>query len=205
MKAEPAAAPLPQRLQTPAVPLGGRGGIAGDPLMGWRCCLHVETPDSSPPRRPYRLQHQHLHLGGEGPAMDQICLVAPILPSRTADVRDFMSEPETGRSTGYRRAACCISGASLGSACVYSPGLGLSLGGWLGARSTRGGVSPVSGPSRWRRTTRGGRGPSSGTSMARLAPDGQGGAPAACRSRGEPQVLAAPHETDGEVGNAEDW
>jgi hypothetical protein len=28
--------------------------------------------------------------------MDQICLVVPILPGRTADARGFMPEPETG-------------------------------------------------------------------------------------------------------------
>jgi hypothetical protein len=35
--------------------------------------------------------------------MDQICLVVPILPGRTADARDFMRELETGRNADYQR------------------------------------------------------------------------------------------------------
>jgi Family of unknown function (DUF6176) len=35
--------------------------------------------------------------------MDQICLVVPILPGRTADARDFMRELETGRKPDYQR------------------------------------------------------------------------------------------------------
>jgi len=35
--------------------------------------------------------------------MDQICLVVPILPGRTADARDFMRELEAGRNAGYQR------------------------------------------------------------------------------------------------------
>jgi hypothetical protein len=34
--------------------------------------------------------------------MDQICLVVPILPGRTADARDFMRELETGRNADYQ-------------------------------------------------------------------------------------------------------
>jgi len=32
--------------------------------------------------------------------MDQICLVVPLLPGRTADARDFMRELQTGRNAG---------------------------------------------------------------------------------------------------------
>jgi hypothetical protein len=35
--------------------------------------------------------------------MDQICLVVPILPGRTADARDFMRELQAGRKAGYQR------------------------------------------------------------------------------------------------------
>jgi len=35
--------------------------------------------------------------------MDQICLVVPILPGRTADARDFMRELETDRQADYQR------------------------------------------------------------------------------------------------------
>ena len=34
--------------------------------------------------------------------MDQICLVVPVLPGRTADARDFMRELEAGRHAGYQ-------------------------------------------------------------------------------------------------------
>jgi len=34
--------------------------------------------------------------------MDQICLVVPVLPGRTADARDFMRELEAGRNVGYQ-------------------------------------------------------------------------------------------------------
>jgi len=34
--------------------------------------------------------------------MDQICLVVPILPGRTADARDFMRELETERNADYQ-------------------------------------------------------------------------------------------------------
>ena len=34
--------------------------------------------------------------------MDQICLVVPILPGRTADARDFMRELEGGRKAAYK-------------------------------------------------------------------------------------------------------
>ena len=34
--------------------------------------------------------------------MDQICLVVPILPGRTADAKDFMRELEAGRNAGYQ-------------------------------------------------------------------------------------------------------
>ena len=35
--------------------------------------------------------------------MDQFCLVVPILPSRTADARDFRRELEAGPNADYRR------------------------------------------------------------------------------------------------------
>jgi len=35
--------------------------------------------------------------------MDQICLVVPVLPGRTADAKDFMRELEGGRKAGYQR------------------------------------------------------------------------------------------------------
>ena len=35
--------------------------------------------------------------------MDQICLVVPVLPGRTADARDFMRELETERNADYQR------------------------------------------------------------------------------------------------------
>ena len=35
--------------------------------------------------------------------MDQICLVVPILPGRTADAKDFMRELEAGRKPDYQR------------------------------------------------------------------------------------------------------
>jgi len=35
--------------------------------------------------------------------MDQIVLVVPILPGRTADARDFMHELEAGRNADYQR------------------------------------------------------------------------------------------------------
>jgi hypothetical protein len=35
--------------------------------------------------------------------MDQICLVVPILPGRTADARGFMPEPETGGQRSEQR------------------------------------------------------------------------------------------------------
>ena len=35
--------------------------------------------------------------------MDQICLVVPILPGRTADAKDFMRELEGGRNADYQR------------------------------------------------------------------------------------------------------
>src|SRR5215469_14796582 len=35
-------------------------------------------------------------------AMDQICLVVPILPGRSADARDFMRELENGRNADYQ-------------------------------------------------------------------------------------------------------
>ena len=34
--------------------------------------------------------------------MDQICLVAPVLPGRTADARDFMRELEASRTADYQ-------------------------------------------------------------------------------------------------------
>jgi len=34
--------------------------------------------------------------------MDQICLVVPVLPGRTADAKDFMRELEGGRKAGYQ-------------------------------------------------------------------------------------------------------
>ena len=34
--------------------------------------------------------------------MDQICLVVPILPGRTADARDFMRELEASRTADYQ-------------------------------------------------------------------------------------------------------
>ena len=46
---------------------------------------------------------QHLwHRRRREPAMDQICLVVPVLPGRTADARDFMRELEAGRNAGYQ-------------------------------------------------------------------------------------------------------
>jgi hypothetical protein len=36
-------------------------------------------------------------------AMDQICLVVPVLAGKTADARDFMRELEGDRKPGYRR------------------------------------------------------------------------------------------------------
>jgi len=35
--------------------------------------------------------------------MDQICLVVPILPGRTADAKDFMRELEADRKADYQR------------------------------------------------------------------------------------------------------
>jgi Family of unknown function (DUF6176) len=35
--------------------------------------------------------------------MDQICLVVPVLPGKTADARDFMRELEGARKPGYQR------------------------------------------------------------------------------------------------------
>jgi len=35
--------------------------------------------------------------------MDQICLVVPVLPGRTADAKDFMRELEGDRNTDYQR------------------------------------------------------------------------------------------------------
>jgi len=35
--------------------------------------------------------------------MDQICLVVPILPGRTADAKDFMRELEADRNADYHR------------------------------------------------------------------------------------------------------
>ena len=34
--------------------------------------------------------------------MDQICLVVPVLPGRTADARDFMRELEASRNADYQ-------------------------------------------------------------------------------------------------------
>lgn len=34
--------------------------------------------------------------------MDQICLVVPVLPGRTADAKDFMRELEAGRNGDYQ-------------------------------------------------------------------------------------------------------
>jgi hypothetical protein len=34
--------------------------------------------------------------------MDQICLVVPVLPGRTADARDFMRQLEAGRKADYQ-------------------------------------------------------------------------------------------------------
>jgi hypothetical protein len=34
--------------------------------------------------------------------MDQLCLVAPILPGRTADAKDFMRELQAGRNADYQ-------------------------------------------------------------------------------------------------------
>ena len=47
-----------------------RGTAPGAPFMGWRVRLQRETPDSSPPHRPYRLPHQHLSNGGKGSGLD---------------------------------------------------------------------------------------------------------------------------------------
>jgi len=38
--------------------------------------------------------------------MNQICLVVPVLPGRTSDVRDFMRELETGRNADCRCIRC---------------------------------------------------------------------------------------------------
>ncbi len=35
--------------------------------------------------------------------MDQICLVVPVIPGRTADARDFMRELQADRSADYQR------------------------------------------------------------------------------------------------------
>ena len=35
--------------------------------------------------------------------MDQICLVVPVLPGRTADARDFMRKLEGDRNAGYQQ------------------------------------------------------------------------------------------------------
>jgi hypothetical protein len=35
--------------------------------------------------------------------MDQICLVVPVIPGRTADARDFMRELEADRNADYQR------------------------------------------------------------------------------------------------------
>jgi len=35
--------------------------------------------------------------------MDQICLVVPVLPGRTADAKDFMRELQAGRNADYQR------------------------------------------------------------------------------------------------------
>jgi len=35
--------------------------------------------------------------------MDQICLIAPVLPGKTADARDFLRELEADRKPDYRR------------------------------------------------------------------------------------------------------
>ena len=35
--------------------------------------------------------------------MDQICLVVPVIPGRTADARDFMRELEADRQREYQR------------------------------------------------------------------------------------------------------
>ena len=34
--------------------------------------------------------------------MDQICLIVPVLPGKTADARDFMRELEADRNAGYQ-------------------------------------------------------------------------------------------------------
>src|SRR5215469_9941217 len=54
-------------------------------------------------QRPYRPHHQHVqHRRRREHAMDQICLVVPVLPGRTADARDFMRELEGDRKAAYQ-------------------------------------------------------------------------------------------------------
>ena len=55
---EPAQVSVSAALRWPGVSPGGL-------FMGRRACLHRETPDSSPPQRPYRRHHQQLRHGGE--------------------------------------------------------------------------------------------------------------------------------------------
>ena len=56
--------PEPAQVSVSAAPRWP-GVSPGGLFMGRRACLHRETPDSSPPQRPYRRHHQQLRHGGE--------------------------------------------------------------------------------------------------------------------------------------------
>ena len=88
--------------QNAEVPACGPGHIPGRPAWGGGVACMGKPPIPPPAQRPYRLHHTHLWHGGGSPAMDQICLVVPVLPGRTADARDFMRELEASRNAGYQ-------------------------------------------------------------------------------------------------------
>ena len=134
--------------------------------------------------------------------MDQFCLVVPILPSRTADARDFRRELEAGPNADYRRVVF-VSTVRQRPLHVCSRAQGLSLRGWLG-RGLRPAVNHrCPGRAAGAGTYRGGRS-SSSEPMAVLAANGHGEAPVIGAGMG-PRAVARRTMPNGEVGDAGDW
>ena len=87
--------------QNTEVPACGPGHIPGRPAWGGGPACMGKPP--IPPRPSGPTVCITRSCGGEGsPAMDQVCLVVPVLPGRTADARDFMRELEADRNAGYQ-------------------------------------------------------------------------------------------------------